>query len=107
MEAIKDYIAGLQVGEAQAYQNLALFPLLGKGSTLDYLVLDEAIQQGLQIEDTGVVPSLRVQNNTGRLVLMLQGEYVLGGKQNRMVAHSILLPAGYAGEIQSRVSTVL
>lgn len=99
MTTIADYLRSVQIGEAQAYKNLALFPLLGPTSKLEYLVFDEAVQQGLQIEDTGTVPSLRVRNTTGRRVLILQGEYVIGGKQNRMFVHNLFIDPDFQEEV--------
>ncbi|MFH1174433.1 MAG: DUF6569 family protein [archaeon] len=99
MKALQDYIQGLVVGNVQQYKNLALAPLYGKDSSLEYLVLDEAFKQGLSIRETGTVQRLYVENNTGRDVLILQGEYVTGGKQNRMVSLTAYLDKNFRGEI--------
>ena len=58
MKQIENYIANLELGQPQYYKNMAVVPLLGKDSGLDYLVFDEAVNSGLQIRETGSVPTL-------------------------------------------------
>lgn len=61
----------------------------------DYTSTDEAVQQGtLSIEEkgSGSVPALRARNTGREPVLMLAGEIVLGGKQNRILQHDVLVP---------------
>lgn len=99
MNEIINHINGLNLGEIQTYKNLALAPLFGQRGTLDYLVLDEAIKSGLEIRETGSVPLLHFINKTGKEILLLQGEYVTGGKQNRMLATNIYMAQGFDGDV--------
>ncbi len=99
MENIIEYVTGLTVGEPQTYRNMAVFPLMGKSSGLDYLLFDEAMNAGLKITETGSVPTLHFTNNTGKKVLIMQGEYAVGGKQNRMIATNVLMANGFDGEV--------
>ena len=68
-----------------------------RSSTLDYLVLDEALASGVveitEISDEGSVPDLRVINRGAKPVLILDGEELLGAKQSRVVNLTILVPA--------------
>lgn len=65
---------------------------------MEYLVLDEAVKAGLAVKETGSVPKLHLENNTGKEVLIIQGEYVLGGGQNRMFGNTFL-ERGFKGEV--------
>ena len=45
---ISDYLGQVKVGRKQSHKNLAMFPLLSTyGSDLDYLLLDEALREGV------------------------------------------------------------
>ena len=46
--AIKSYLDQIKIGRKQSFKNLAMFPLLSTySSDLDYLLLDEALREGL------------------------------------------------------------
>ncbi|MEM4240433.1 MAG: DUF6569 family protein [Candidatus Woesearchaeota archaeon] len=112
-ESVVSAISSVNLGDIQQYQNLAVVPLLKKngGSRLEKLVLEEALQNGLKIEETAQrdndvavrnVSELAVNNDTGKDVLIVAGEYLVGGGQNRMVSASVYLAAGYQGKIPVR-----
>jgi hypothetical protein len=93
---LKTYLEGLKVGKGQAHKNLALYPLLSTcAAGLDYLLLDEALGRGLmeivEVSKEGVVPELRVINNGPLMILILDGEELVGAKQNRVVNTTILV----------------
>ena len=96
MEKVKHKV---KVGEVKIHKNLAVAPLMGKDSKLEYLVFDEAVNSGLSVRETGDVPTLHFKNETGKEVLILQGEYVTGGKQNRMVATNIYMAKDFDGPV--------
>ncbi|MFH1917256.1 MAG: DUF6569 family protein [Nanoarchaeota archaeon] len=102
MNAIAEHIVKLAPGSAQVYRNMAILPLKGAESALSYLTLDRALENGLKISETGSVPTLAVINATGKEVLGLQGEYILGGKQNRMLAQGFYLAKDFDGIIPVR-----
>jgi hypothetical protein len=95
-ESLNKYLDQLKIGGKQVYKNLALFPLLSNlAIPLDYLTLDEALQGSL-IEVTektegGSVPELQVVNKSPQMVLILDGEELVGAKQNRVVNTTILI----------------
>jgi hypothetical protein len=98
MTALESTIAGLQVVPSVALANLTMFPLLGGGSAdPDYLTLGEAIGRGLaritEVSDHGSVPELRVSNVAELALLLLDGEELVGAKQNRIVNLSIMVAA--------------
>ncbi|MFC1732492.1 ARPP-1 family domain-containing protein [candidate division KSB1 bacterium] len=86
------------LGKPQAYKNLTIVPIQakrgGKKSELDYIVLNEGLKNGsVHIQETGDVNKLWISNNSDKDLLVLKGEYVVGGKQNRMVTVNGLIAA--------------
>jgi len=95
---IQDYLDKVKVGRKQSHRNLAVFPLLsGYTTALDYMTLDEALAGGLievtEVSQGGAVPELKVANGSPRNVLILDGEELVGAKQNRIVNTTILIQA--------------
>ena len=95
-EIIRSYLDEAKIGRKQSYRNLAVFPLLsGYATSLEYITLDEALTEGLievmEIDEGGSVPELRVENKSGGMILILDGEELVGAKQNRIVNTTILI----------------
>lgn len=88
----------VQLGEPCAYENLTLFPLLGgTPGQPDYLTLDEALAartaRVTEVTTWGSVPNLKFVNDGELPVLLLDGEELVGAKQDRVLNLSILAPA--------------
>ncbi len=97
LQAIEEYLSTLKIGRKQVYKNLALFPLLSSyRAAVDYITLDEAINEDLievtEVDETGSVPELRVENRHSGMVLIMDGDELVGAKQNRIVNTTILIP---------------
>jgi len=95
-ENIKALLEGLKIGRKQSHGNLAMFPVLSAYSPdIDYLLLDEALKSGVieiaEVEKEGSVPELRVKNSSPGMILILDGEELVGAKQNRIVNTTILV----------------
>ena len=93
---INEFIGDLKLGRRQYYKNLAVFALLSDYTTdLNYLTLDEALAKDLidvvELSRDGTVPELKVVNKSDRMVLVLDGEELVGAKQNRIVNTTILI----------------
>lgn len=91
-------LANLTPGQAVKYENLTVYPLLEKHDTVsDYLTLDEAIENEqvriTEISEQGAVPELALTNTAEKAVLILDGEELIGAKQNRIINLTILAPA--------------
>lgn len=100
-DVIRKYLSGLTPSAPQGYCNLAMIPLTGGDHTdEDYLLLDEAMARGsitvAEVSGAGSVPQLRVENASGHKVLILDGEELVGAKQNRVVNTTILIAANAA-----------
>lgn len=95
-KAIQDYLEQMKIGRKQSHKNLALYPLLSNYSIdMDFLLLDEALNQNfieiLEKDADGSVPELRVMNKSSEMILILDGEELVGAKQNRIVNITILI----------------
>lgn len=92
------FVETLKVGDAVGHLNLALVPLRGEGhGQLDYLLAVEALAAGsltvTEVSQGGTVPELLAHNEAARMVLLLDGEELVGAKQNRILNTSVLLAA--------------
>ena len=95
---IRNYLQEARIGRKQGYKNLDVFPLMsGQTATLDYLILDEAFSAGLieitEVHEGGSVPQLKLVNKSPRRLLILDGEELVGAKQNRIVNTTIIVEA--------------
>jgi hypothetical protein len=101
---IQNYLKKAKIGRKQSHQNLAIFPLLSSYTNgLDYITLDEALTERLievvEVSEEGTVPELKVVNKSPCMILILDGEELVGAKQNRIVNTTIL--------IQEKTTTVI
>jgi hypothetical protein len=86
------------VGDPIGHRNLTLVPLRGeRHGHLDYCLAAEAISIGqlsvTEIGTGGSVPELLATNAGDQMVLLLDGEELVGAKQNRILNTTVLLPA--------------
>ena len=96
--AVHQCLAALTQDPVIEHAGLSITPLLGDDeATSDYLTLDEALEAGVarvtEVSDAGRVPELRFRNRAGRPVLIVDGEELIGAKQNRVVNLTILVAA--------------
>jgi ARG and Rhodanese-Phosphatase-superfamily-associated Protein domain len=80
-----------------AFQNLTLVPLISDcDREAGYVLLDDALARGwvtvTELGEGGQVPELKVVNRGDVAVLLLDGEELVGAKQNRVLNLTILLP---------------
>src|SRR5690606_21434131 len=87
----------LKLAAPQRHDLLTLFPLVAVGEPeLPYALLEDALAAGtVRITEVGegTVPALLASNAGDADVLVLDGEQLVGARQNRMTNRSILLPA--------------
>jgi hypothetical protein len=98
MDAIIAALDQLEIGSPITAANLTMYPLLlPEESAPGYLTLDEALAAGLasvtEVSESGSVPELLVKNGAAQPVLILDGEELVGAKQNRIVNLTILVAA--------------
>jgi hypothetical protein len=94
------------VGSAIRSGNLTVFPVIADSweRTDEFITLDEGLKSGgVTITELGVggrsrdrqaqVNTLSLTNRTGKTLVLLAGEMLVGGKQDRIVDHDRLLPS--------------
>ncbi len=97
--AAESWLRRLRLGEARCDGRLEIVPLLleERGSTPGVVLTREAVESGLlEIVErgSGVVQELLAWNKGDRPVAILEGDTLVGCKQNRVVAHSVVVAPG-------------
>ena len=108
-DSVFDAARHLKFGPPVTVRNLTLIPLVGAGERdAEYRTLDDALAAGwirvTEIDRQGSVPQLKVTNVGDTAVFLLDGEELVGAKQNRVLNLSGLVPAHH--EIVVPVSCV-
>ena len=108
-EAVREAIRRVEFGPIASFANLSVVPLVdATEQDAGYLTLDEALAAGAarvtEVSDEGQVSRLVVDVTGNRPVLLLDGEELLGAKQNRVANLTILLPAGDGPSCPCRAS---
>lgn len=93
---VANALARLALGPAQKHANIAVFPLLGLDTgPAPYLTLSEAMAARCiivtEVSKSGSVPELKVVSRSDRPILLIDGEELIGAKQNRVLNTTILL----------------
>jgi hypothetical protein len=87
----------VQLGDPVEHRGIVVVPLFPRRDPVaSYLTLDEALPQGLRIrevDESGTVPELVVENPLAERVLLYDGEELVGAKQNRILNVSVLVEA--------------
>ena len=99
-ETVSATLKGMAFADVQAFQNLAVFPILvGEASGPEYMTLPAALKKDMlevkEVSEDGSVPEVKVLNKAEIPVLLLDGEELVGAKQNRVVNSSVLLKAKF------------
>ena len=94
-EAWRARLAGLTLGKPWKHGGLCQYPLLGSDlGTVRYGLLEAALASGtVTLTETslgGSVPTLTLTNTGAGCVLLLDGEELLGAKQNRIINTTVL-----------------
>jgi ARG/rhodanese/phosphatase superfamily protein len=95
-QEIEQSFAGLKLGSPQVHLNLALFPLIDECKELPgYLLLDDALERNLarvtEVSADGRVPELAFDNDSTERILLVDGDELVGSKQNRVLNLSVLV----------------
>jgi len=97
MGKASEWLGSLKIGEPQAAgQIFTVFPLtVSETNGRDYLTLEEAFRQGLVfIPESRSVQEAVIVVKGEKPVLIMEGEVIVGGWQNRTINISLLLEAG-------------
>jgi hypothetical protein len=98
MTAIHETLEQLTLGDIQQAGRLTIVPLSStEQCSPDYTLLSVAQADGLatvsEVSESGTVPELLLANAGSLALFLLDGEELIGAKQNRIVNLSILIPA--------------
>lgn len=98
MKVLDEFIEKLYTGDPVEFEELRVTPVfVREESELPYLELEEALKLNLvevsEVSEQGSVPNLQVKNLAERDVIILDGETLVGAKQNRIVNTTIVVPA--------------
>jgi hypothetical protein len=88
----------VRVGDPVRHEALSVFPLFAEAeSPVEYLLSDEGIGSGSvtveEVSEGGSVPNLLVENKGDVRILFIEGEELVGAKQNRVLNTSVLIAA--------------
>ena len=88
----------VRIGVPLHFKTLSVFPLFTEpNGSVEYVLADEAIRDQLltvqEVSEAGSVPELLVENKADVRVLFIEGEELVGAKQNRILNTSILVAA--------------
>jgi hypothetical protein len=106
--------ADWRVGAPVAFERLTVFPVISDQPTanVEFITLDQGLRSGKviitelrangrtrridrrQIGDGAEVNRLALTNNSGKMLVLIAGEMILGGKQDRIVGHDCIIEAG-------------
>ena len=94
----RNALSGLSDRNARAPRRADCFPLSSDlRSSVRYLLLEEGLSSGLvsvrEVQKEGSVPNLAVENRSDSDVLIVDGEELVGAKQNRIANLTLLVPA--------------
>ena len=94
---LRRFLGGVRVGERRTHGGLTVFWLhaVGRAAPFAIRTLDEARASGDLVvaeRDQATVSALVVDNRGAVHVLLLAGEILHGGKQNRIVLEDVLVP---------------
>ncbi len=98
-QVILDQLASLRVGVGVAHAGMTVFPVFAANATapaLRYQTLEQAIAAGaveVVEQASATVPELTLRNRGAVMIFVLDGEEVIGGRQNRIVNASFLIAA--------------
>ena len=95
---IRDSLQQLQLGTLQSFGNVMMVPLLtGSEVAPTCLTLDEALANSIakvtEISESGSVPELWFENHGNKPILLMDGEELIGARQNRIINITILVGA--------------
>ena len=96
-QELKGFIAALRLGEPRSHGGLTAVWLVGgeRAPAIEVATLDDARALGTLLiteRAQASVPELIVENRGKAHVLLMAGEILVGGKQNRVLSEDVLLP---------------
>lgn len=97
-DVIDNVLEHISFFEAEHYRNMTVIGLtIPEDNNIDLMSLQIGLDMGLveisEIDQSGVVGKVKVKNNAVTPLLILDGEEIIGAKQNRIVNATVIIPA--------------
>ena len=104
MSTVTDVLTSIKVGPVVQGRLLQMYPLVSNDIVEPaYDLAGAAFAAGtltvIEVSQAGAVPTLRVTNSGARPVLLLDGEELIGAKQNRVLNVTVMVPARQAVDV--------
>lgn len=103
VKAISERTAAVMAGKKQGQERLSVVPILGPSHDEPaYRLLEREILNAVrvtEISESGNVPVLQVVNELDEIVYLMDGQELIGAKQNRILNTDVLVPAKTTLEI--------
>jgi hypothetical protein len=98
VNTILETLETVKLGEFVKYENMEMMPLIAESnSNYKYELLDDVLNAGsvriTEVSEGGTVPELSFLNESDDPVFLMDGEELVGAKQNRVLNLSIMVPA--------------
>src|SRR5262245_43265918 len=96
IDPIANMLGNILAAEPLRHGALTVVPLLGPMlAEPDWLTLTEAgdLVQVTEVDEAGSVPTLKVVNMTDQPLFLIDGEELVGAKQNRILNTTVLVAA--------------
>ncbi len=96
MQPIAEALSSVSLGAPVQFKNLTMVPILAlEDRAPGYVLLDDALERKLakvsEVSEAGAVPELLFINEAQDQVLLVDGEELIGARQNRILNLSILV----------------
>lgn len=96
MEQISNCISEFKFKSPFMFNGLKLYPISFKSKSLkDYVLLDDCFDQNLvevfELSSSGDVQNIVIRNNNEKNLLIIDGEAIIGAKQNRIAQTTIVI----------------
>ncbi len=98
LDCLRHLVATLRPGPVQHYRGVHVLPLLSTSADFEAITLGsararEAVQVA-EMSESGRVPVLKVENRATLPLVLLDGESLVGGKQERVMDGSVVIAPG-------------
>jgi hypothetical protein len=94
---IEDYLADASLGTPVSYGSMTVVPVFAPPFAVghEYLLLQEAMDLGVltitELHEAGSVPQLMAVNTGKKAILLIDGEQLVGAKQDRVLNTTVML----------------
>ncbi|HXK39805.1 MAG TPA: DUF6569 family protein, partial [Candidatus Paceibacterota bacterium] len=96
MQPVAEALSRARLGESAQFKNMTVFPLFAPSNgRAGYVLLGDALARNLahvtEVSESGSVPELLFVNEADEKVLLVDGEELVGARQNRILNVTLLV----------------